>query len=325
MPGDVADMFLRGIHSGILFRSMTVGGDMSAEFDDLSRFAVPCFEQVSSFMQSLETARGQRSTADWREFVRASHVLRQWRYFLTIDPYTRWGLLKPRGYAGDATLMDFAYRHASIDQYVSSSGELGQSIYRLTSGAPQSQSARDRILMMRGELIEASRRGPASIVSLASGHARELEDLSSIEADFDRITFLDSDPISLAVATSVVVDRQPTAHRCNVVKNPLPDLPKADVVYAMGLFDYLTDPYATDVIRKMSGLVAPEGVCVIGNLDPGAANLGYCEAMMDWWMVVRSPDDLVALANSALGQERTDFSCEVSQLGCFNYLRLRRL
>jgi hypothetical protein len=47
--------------------------------------------------------------------------------------------------------------------------------------------------------------------------------------------------------------------------------------------------------------------------------------MMDWWMVVRSPDDLVALANSALGHERTDFSCEVSQLGCFNYLRLRRL
>lgn len=297
---------------------------MSAEYDDLSRFSSPSVDTTPAFMKALEVARRQRSEADWREFTRVSPVLRQWRFFLTHDPYTRWGLIKPRGYPGDATLMDFAYRHPSVEPHIAAAGDLGRSIYQATLYAPQSQSARERVALMRKKLIEAGASTPLRIVSLACGHARELEGLSSDDVIFEQITFLDNDPRSLAIASSVTEPRITIAQRCNVVKDPLPAASDAHVVYAMGLFDYLNDAYAVEVTKKMLALLRPGGLCVIGNLDPSAANLGYCEAIMDWWMVVRDADALRQVGEAAAAQSGGHFICDVEQTGCFNYLSIRR-
>jgi hypothetical protein len=57
---------------------------------------------------------------------------------------TQGGLVKPRGYPGDATLVDFAYGHGSIKEQLDHAGPVGQHIYACTSGAVQSASARQR-------------------------------------------------------------------------------------------------------------------------------------------------------------------------------------
>lgn len=77
---------------------------------------------VETFMKEIELSRSNFSVDDWKTHIEESNEIKRMRFFLCQDPYTRWGLLKPRGYAGDATLMDFAYRHTSIDEHVQLTG-----------------------------------------------------------------------------------------------------------------------------------------------------------------------------------------------------------
>jgi hypothetical protein len=98
---------------------------------DLSQHSIPSVESLPSFMATLETNRQSMQEAEWREFTKRSVPLRKWRYFLAMDPYARWGLVKPRGYPGDATRMDFAYRHPSVPEDITSSGLLGKQFSNL--------------------------------------------------------------------------------------------------------------------------------------------------------------------------------------------------
>ena len=288
----------------------------------LNDFAVPAADHVLSFMAALEHTRAATPHDEWRTMVRTSPVIRSWRFFLSMDPYTRWGLVKPRGYAGDATLMDFAYGHKSIQAHIAASGPIATSIYAATSGAKQSKSARDRIELLRDEITFMAASRPISAISVASGHARELEALpDSTREHILSFTAIDLDIASLheAKESAGSIDFKPI--RRNVIKDELSAQP-GDLVYSLGLFDYLADEHAYVVLNKMLALTASGGKCIVANLAPDAANLGYCEAIMDWWMVTRSRNDMLALGNSCGAVQDGSFSLEVRRMGCFHYLQL---
>lgn len=289
----------------------------------LEEFAEPSIELVAPFMFTLEQARLQAAFDDWCEFTQKSPLLRKWRYFLALDPYTRWGLLKPRGYAGDATLMDFAYGHPVILDEVSQAGPLGEVIYRHTSGAAQSASARLRIQLIAQEIARRAVFGPLTVASYACGHARELEHLGvDVAQKLHLFVAVDADKQSLAEAQRSA-GGVPFAGVCrNVLKHDLSDAPQVDLVYSLGLFDYLKDEHAALVTRKMLDQAHSGGTVLLANLAPSAANLAYCEAIMDWWMIPRTEADLMRLANEVLqpGEGRFD----VEQHGCFNYLRIQK-
>jgi SAM-dependent methyltransferase len=294
---------------------------MPSELQDLGPPGLP---NLDRFMVAVETARSARTTGEWRELVRRSRGLRQWKHFLALDPYTRWGIVKPCGYAGDATLMDFAYRHPSIQHHIAGSGDIGATIYACTSQAPQSRSARERVALVRDLLRQRAELGGQRVVSLASGHAREFEGLpADVVAGLSRFTPIDSDAASLQVAQRVAKPVHCTPIHCNVVKDDLSSLGQADVVYSLGLFDYLSDAAAVQVLRSMLALTAPGGVCLVANLADDAANLGYCEAIMDWWMVTRTESRLLALARSAAGEGHRGMEISAHRSGCFVYLSLK--
>lgn len=288
----------------------------------LEEFDPPSVAHIAPFMSALEQARIQDGFDAWCAFTQKSNLLRKWRYFLALDPYTRWGLLKPRGYPGDATLMDFAYGHPSIQDDVARAGPIGEAIYRHTSGAAQSASARLRIQLIAQEMSTRAQAGAFSVASYASGHARELEQLSADAArQITRFVAIDADERSLNEARSAAGTISFEGFQRNVIKQPLHDLPQADLVYSLGLFDYLKDDHAIEVIRKMLEQTKPGGTTMLANLAPTAANLGYCEAIMDWWMIPRAKADLLRLAQAAMAAREGQASVE--QHGCFNYLRIR--
>ena len=288
----------------------------------LDSFASPSIADLPHFMSALEAARLQEDFDAWCDYTRKSPLLRKWRYFLALDPYTRWGLVKPRGYPGDATLMDFAYGHPSIRDEIRDAGPMGEAIYQCTSGAAQSASARLRIELISQEIGSLCRNQAIHLTSFACGHARELERLDAQSASRIRgFLALDADPRSLEVARQSASNIAFQGRRCNVIKEDLTDLPRSDLVYSLGLFDYLNEGHAVQVIRKMLGQLAPGGTVLLANLAPTAANLGYCEAIMDWWMIPRSETDLLQLATTALNGAPA--TCRVEQHGCFNYLRIQ--
>jgi extracellular factor (EF) 3-hydroxypalmitic acid methyl ester biosynthesis protein len=199
---------------------------------------------------------------------------------------------------------------------------LGAAIYEQTSGAPQSASARLRIELIASEITRLARSSPIRVASYACGHARELEQLAATTAArVELFMALDADERSLAEARCSAGAIAFEGHRCNVIKQDLSALQPCTLVYSLGLFDYLNDEHAVQVIRKMLAQTAAGGTLLLANLAPTAANLAYCEAIMDWWMIPRSASDLLALAQTALGQAPAQTSVE--QHGCFNYLRIQ--
>jgi hypothetical protein len=290
----------------------------------LDVFSSPSVASIGPFMSALEQARVQEDFDAWCEFTQKSALLRKWRYFLSLDPYTRWGLLKPRGYPGDATLMDFAYGHPSIQGDIANAGPMGETIYRYTSGAAQSASARLRIQLIAQEMARKAKDTRISVASYASGHARELEQLPpGVASQIDLFMAIDADDRSLDEARRSAGTMAFEGFKRNVIKQDLADLPKAHLVYSLGLFDYLKDAHAALVIRRMFDQTSSGGTTLLANLAPSAANLGYCEAIMDWWMIPRTEEDLLRVAatvvNPAEGQ------ATVEQHGCFNYLRVQKL
>lgn len=294
----------------------------SDEFID----AKPRLSMVEKFMTNIEQIRGAADFDSWKAFANNDLAIKRWRYFLSADPYTRWGLLKPKGYAGDAKLMDFAYRHDSVEHEIETSGELGQSIYNITSSAGQSDSARQRIDLVRQKLTTESNYRAINVISFAAGHARELELLpDDVLSRIERFVAIDADYDAITAARQSARVKAFDGLQCNILHSKFDEIRSGNFVYSLGLFDYLSDKLAERTLRKMWRCVAPNGKLLIANLADDAANLGYCEAIMDWWMIGRTKEKMIELGESVLTNQLGICQMNVNRQGCFYYLELERL
>jgi SAM-dependent methyltransferase len=281
---------------------------------------VPSVAKIGDFMSQLESARENMDADSWRTLIQKDRHLRQWRYFLVSDPYTRWGLLKPRGYPGDATLMDFAYGHESIQNEVQGAGLQGQAVYEVTKAAKQSESARQRIELIANQVSELAKyKSSLSAVSFASGHGREFQKIDPEIRHKIVLSAIDQDPHSLEELEQSLVGMKLNLVNQNILRDEFGYVEPADFAYSLGLFDYLDTVYAKTVLKRMWKLTKPGGRLLFANLSTNAANLGYCEAIMDWWMIARSIQEMRHLGES-LGQFGGIKNIEVVEQGCFYYV-----
>ncbi len=68
------------------------------------------------------------------------------------------------------------------------------------------------------------------------------------------------------------------------------------LVYASGLFDYLSEGLAIRLARFMFSLLGPGGRMLIANFTPDSHGRAYMEAFMDWNLIYRDEDDMKAIA-----------------------------
>ena len=52
---------------------------------------------------------------------------------------------------------------------------------------------------------------------------------------------------------------------------------------------------ATRLTHRLFSMLKPGGRLLIANFTPSASGRGYMEAFMDWRLIYRSPDELLAL------------------------------
>lgn len=294
------------------------------QVNDLSSLGAPGLPFIEPFLHKLDLIRLGMGPDEWRQFAKSDPSLLQWRLFLSADPYTQWGLQKPRGYAGDATLMDFAYGHAAVGDMIDTSSPTGREIYKFTSSAQQAESARLRLKLICDELAQYALTDPGGgVTSFASGHARELEALpAATKEKLGLFTAIDLDAEALKTAQRSAWGMPFMSARRNAVTGDMSDLQPSGLVYSLGLFDYLPDAYAQRILRKMWELTRSGGSLVVANLATDAANLGYCEAIMDWWMVTRDADRMQALGRYLKRTEMAVGDITVTRQGCFNYLKI---
>ncbi|WP_447749847.1 class I SAM-dependent methyltransferase [Pseudomonas nicosulfuronedens] len=70
-----------------------------------------------------------------------------------------------------------------------------------------------------------------------------------------------------------------------------------DLIYAAGLFDYLPTEAASRLVDVLFAALNPGGKLVFANFMPGLPDAGYMEAIMNWWLIYRTPQGINQLAD----------------------------
>jgi SAM-dependent methyltransferase len=226
------------------------------------------------------------------------------------EPVTRHAARRPRGYAGDAQLLDYIYGASPLP---SGTSDLGRRLYEWGFQVPAQRSVRNRCELLHGFLDDLSARtgGRADVLSVACGHLRELP--RDGVRRFRRFVGLDQDPRSLAL-----VRRELGPVGVDVIEASIRrlafarlDLGRFDFIYSAGLYDYLADPIAARLSEATFAMLNPGGRLLIANFAPWLRDIGYMEAIMDRQLIYRGKPHMLllsaGLAPSEVRQQRLFF------------------
>ncbi len=74
----------------------------------------------------------------------------------------------------------------------------------------------------------------------------------------------------------------------------LTGLPPQDLVYSVGLLDYLTHNRAKALVKQLFDLLAPGGLLIIGNMNEcPLSNYWPMEFITDWTLYYRTDADMI--------------------------------
>jgi len=258
---------------------------------------------IDSVTVQLHEMRARIHPRVWQELVPLIQNHAVTSYFLE-DPLTKWSWDKPRGYSGDATLLDFIYRHESVMDKVAASSELGKALFEYTSTAPSSQANWDRRDILARQVDEvAAERGPGTeVLSVAAGHLREAAYSEAMKQKaLKRWVALDQDPMSIG---TIARDFQGTA--VEAIDGSVRDivlrtqeLGTFDLIYAAGLYDYLNDRVAIKLTRRCMEMLKPGGMFLFANFSEDIVVDGYMETFMNWALLLRSKADMWRIVNAS--------------------------
>lgn len=232
---------------------------------------------------------------------------------------------KPRGYAGDYLTLQMVY-----DDQPDGVRRLGPYIDRWFLGIPASCAVKNRRGLLRDIIIDIAQVNngrPTAITSLACGPAREIFDIFG-EPDHPDIiaTGLDIDDQALAYARNIAagagVTERMTFVRANVVKLALGrqtlELADQDLVYSIGLIDYLADHLVVKLLDWIYRRLRPGATAIVGNFDIDNPDRAFMDHLLDWRLIHRSPQDLVDLfAQSEFGDATVEIRREATGINLF--------
>ncbi|HVG61849.1 MAG TPA: class I SAM-dependent methyltransferase [Hyalangium sp.] len=264
-----------------IYRQLTHGGDVQAG--------------MLTLHHGLFHLRRQWIRKEWRRFCLEIARVHPLRELLHQCPFTRHGYERPRGYAGDAALIDYLYADRLDGE---SHVQPGAHIYRFMYQQPSPRSVRERRVLLAREIdTVASQVHQPRLLSVACGHLREAELSYAVkEHRVGEFIAFDQDPMSLA---EVARQHPETAIRpvCGSVRSLLMGrtvFGHLDLAYSAGLYDYLSDNTARRLTQLLFDMLNPGGRLLVANFAT-CPEAGYLEAFMDWWLIYRDEDQMQAL------------------------------
>lgn len=209
------------------------------------------------------------------------------------DPFTWHAYHKPRGYPGDAQLMDMIY---GLHEPASEPSVLGGQISEHRWACAASEAVRQRRCFAAKAIdTVCSSKENARILSVACGHLRELELSTQIrQGQFGDFVGYDQDGESLEECKRCYGEMgvSTSCGESKDLKTNLEEGEPFDFIYSLGLFDYLPEEIAQELVGQMYSLLLPGGRLLIANLQKGTVEAGYMEAIMDWKLIYRDAGDM---------------------------------
>jgi SAM-dependent methyltransferase len=288
------------------------------------------FRGMATAQTVLSQVRAAAGTA-WPRLVSTSITGHPVIEIMRRCPLTRRCALKPRGYAGDAGVIDYIYGltkgpDATFDP-------VGHAVHGYAVAAPACRAVRYRryrlanLIDKEAESHVGGGAGDFRVLSVAAGHGRELSLSEAFKCGLvSRFVAMDQDSESLAV-----IERD--YGRSGMVLLPLSvrrlltgkhNLGTFDVIYAAGLYDYLETSVARRLTARLFDNLKPGGVLLYANFAPDIPNAGYMETAMDWWLIYRNARETCDLASEVPAENILNISQYTDPDSNMHFVELKR-
>lgn len=273
---------------------------LSASLSRLRNEGAPAF--IAEFRATLHRLRIEAGS-EWHHNVLPLVSDHEAARMARTCPIAGHAFARPRGYPGDAGLLDVIYRQPGAAW--TTSDPVASVVTAMTHAAPPARSVRERRMILADAIDEtAVRVQQPSIMSLACGHLREVEwSLAFAQGSIGRFVAADQDADSLASIARDYAERFPAIEMLEMsVRDILRGRARIqgsfDLIYAAGLYDYLPEPVARSLTERLFAMLNPGGRLLIGNYGEGLFDTAYMEAIMNWPLNWRGPVVLEALADA---------------------------
>jgi len=272
---------------------------MCQDFSDALRQAVDRYPELKSAIGAF----GSRET---------------FRYFMLSKLIDR-AYTKPRGFAGDYQTMELIYENSPRGD-----GKLGAFIDEWGLNLVMAKAVRNRRELLTQAIAEEYDRwnhnGLMPVTSLASGSAREVFDVFSVrDKPGIKITCTDIDPEVYGYASRI-------ASRVGAIENTvfLQDnllkmiigrgktmVPPQQLIYAVGLIDYLKDRELVATLNWTYEHLRPGGRTIIGQFHSSCPDRPFLDHIADWILYYRTEEEIRKLfAASKFGNSPVSISFE---------------
>jgi len=214
---------------------------------------------------------------------------------------------KPFGYPGDFLIMKSLYD-------VSYEGKTTAGKFLHMLGTDMGVFVPNRMEITRkiiADLIaDSGQEQPVRITNLGCGLAREISTLHSAGYSTGQaiVTLIDQDDRALDAAMQECEERLAGAGVKPVFLNismtqiasgaeVFADLPPQDMIYSLGILDYIVEKRAKALLRRLYDKLIPGGKLVIANMHHGKyATFWPLEFIFDWNLIYRTEEDMRNLA-----------------------------
>jgi extracellular factor (EF) 3-hydroxypalmitic acid methyl ester biosynthesis protein len=235
----------------------------------------------------------------WQE-ARGTYMRHPLRARMLEDPYIARAVHKPRGYAGDAELIEMIYSRRPPE----GTSPLGLKLFDTSIGFTAAEAVRLRRDYAQ-MVVEQAHGDGKRVLSLACGHFGEGRDL--IGKDLSGFVLVDQDTLSLGE-----VRRRYGAglecHEANVfsyLRTAAARGERFDLVYTLGLTDYLDERAMQLLHRMVKAVLKPGGTFLLANFMPMHLAIGWLDAVMEWHLIYREPQKLLGYATAQGFSART--------------------
>jgi len=243
---------------------------------------------------------------------------------LELGTLQRHARLKPRGYAGDYQMLHWICTGYCCDH------PLGGAFDRYFQRQAAPQAVRFRTEQTAAALVAHCLQADAAsyhVLSVGAGSADDIcQALALLPEDHRgrlRVTLLDLDPEALEFALQRVQAFLPS-HAIRGVRENLYRLPRRarpekilrtpDFLICLGLFDYLDDETAKEMLHLFWRQLDDCGLVVVGNFAPQNPTRAYMEWVGNWYLKYRTAEELQRLGVQA-GIPGDQFSVGSEPLG----------
>jgi extracellular factor (EF) 3-hydroxypalmitic acid methyl ester biosynthesis protein len=255
-------------------------------------------EGMNELLPGLQARRLSASDGEWADVVNRClrHPLRQ---LLHQDPLTHRAFAKPRGYAGDAPLLDFIYGCEEGWPVPEGTTELGRKIFAYTTRSAACEGVRARRGFIAGLLDRLAEATPRPhVLSVAAGHLREVLLSGAVRRrKLGRYVALDADRASVGEVEQAYAAYGVEAVAASVrhLLTGRVRLGTFDLVYSTGLYDYVPATTGRRLTWALFEMLRPRGRLVLANFLPGIPDLGYMESYMAWNLIYRTRLEMLDL------------------------------